>query len=305
MWRNSAGDVARISRFRPFVRTPPAVIHREDLGGDKASTLTRAAVFLCKKLSAIGDLLEQDSDALTGLGPVARAPPLASQLSLARTKARSRAFFMWRGFSTHTVSPASVASVARVSTPEPGALLAVAALRGALDGDRGVRAPSAVDDLAGLRLAFIARLAARLHELHPGHAQATMATAFAGRQPSPCVLYSQPLKRSSAFWRGNKRRLSVVRAPEERLEGLVKALERHLRFRAAYTSRPHGEERCARHCAESPRDRRWRDQASRRCWSAALYSCWWSRKSPSSPRRRMETVRDLAVPGERHGIGSL
>ena len=62
-----------------------------------------------------GFLVQEDwrsagSDALTGLDPVARAPPLASQLSLARTNARSRAFFRWRGFSTRTVSSASVAS---------------------------------------------------------------------------------------------------------------------------------------------------------------------------------------------------
>jgi len=46
--------------------------------------------------------------------------------------------------------------------------MAAAALRGALDGDRGVRAPSAADDLAGLRLAFIARLAAHLTSPTPG-----------------------------------------------------------------------------------------------------------------------------------------
>jgi len=52
----------------------------------KASALTRAAVFLCKQLFLIGYLLVQGSDPLTGLGPVARAPPLTSQLSLALTQ---------------------------------------------------------------------------------------------------------------------------------------------------------------------------------------------------------------------------
>jgi len=191
-------------------------------------------LFLCKKLSAIGDLLVQGSDPLTGLDPVARkrlAPESVLQVA---------------GVLHAYRLAAKVASVARVSTTpvEPGALLA--ALRGALDGDRGTRAPSAVDDLAGLRLAFIARLAAHLHEPHPGHAQATMATAFAGHK-SPAVamrLVPQPLKRSSALKGGNKR-LSVAHAPQ-RLEGPVKALERHLRAlrrSGPRTSRPHGEER--------------------------------------------------------------
>jgi len=72
---------------------------------------------------AIGDLLVQGSDALTGLGPGARDPLVASQLSLARTELAHRlARFGGEGGKDF-------------DTP--------AVLLGALDGDRGVRAPSA------------------------------------------------------------------------------------------------------------------------------------------------------------------
>ena len=39
VWRNSAGDLARMSRFRPFFRAPPPpgrhLLHRKDLSGDE------------------------------------------------------------------------------------------------------------------------------------------------------------------------------------------------------------------------------------------------------------------------------
>ncbi|HTP28452.1 MAG TPA: hypothetical protein VMK12_22695, partial [Anaeromyxobacteraceae bacterium] len=73
-----------------------------------------------------------------------------------------------------------------LDTPvEPGALLAAAALRGALDGDRGVRAPSAVDAISQV---FSSPSLPRIFTSPepPGHAEATMATAFAGHK-SPAV----------------------------------------------------------------------------------------------------------------------
>jgi len=96
--------------------TPPGrhVLHREDLSGDESEHAHQGGG---SPVQEVGDLLVQGNDALTGFGPVARVPPLASQLSLARTQLAPESV-RWRGFSTRTVSPDSVASVARVSTPQ-------------------------------------------------------------------------------------------------------------------------------------------------------------------------------------------
>jgi len=91
------------------------VLHRERTSvAMKASTLTRAGLVQ----EAIGDLLVQGSDPLTGLGPVARARRLrASSRWRARKLAPERSSGNG-GSPRRSGSPASVASVARVSTPQ-------------------------------------------------------------------------------------------------------------------------------------------------------------------------------------------
>jgi len=91
-WRNSAGDVARISRFRPHSRAPPPAVMfftARTSVATKASTLTRATAFMCKKLR--GDWRSSRAGQRRADGPwPGRASPATCELSLARTKARSR-----------------------------------------------------------------------------------------------------------------------------------------------------------------------------------------------------------------------
>jgi len=72
-----AGDVARISRFRPFLPGPPRpVLHREDLSGDESEHAHQGGGRPVQEV--VGDWRRADE-------------PRPSQLSLAHTKARSRA----------------------------------------------------------------------------------------------------------------------------------------------------------------------------------------------------------------------